>query len=101
MRRLLAALGAAGLLLLGSLGVAGGAVAATAASTTTCSNGVDNTPGLGLICEVTIVNRITGSGGTSKVTIRECHGAAGDPTASVHRQDDQPDDAGDQGHAVQ
>ena len=63
MRRLLAALGAAGLLLLGSLGVAGGAVAATAAPTTTCSNGVDNTPGLGLICEVTIVNTITGSGG--------------------------------------
>ena len=56
MRRLLAVLGAAGLLLLGSLGVAGGAVAATAASTTTCSNGVDNTPGLGLICQVTIVN---------------------------------------------
>jgi hypothetical protein len=82
MPRLFATLAAAGLLLVGSLGLAGGAVAATAASTTTCSNGVDDTPGLGLICEVTIVNRITGSSGTSKVTIRECHGAAGDPTAA-------------------
>src|SRR6478752_3587427 len=82
MPRLFATLATAGLLLVGSLGLAGGALAATAASTTTCSNGVDDTPGLGLICEVTIVNRITGSSGTSKVTIRECHGAAGDPTAA-------------------
>jgi len=56
--------------------------AATIAPTTTCSNGVDDTPGLGLICEVTIVNHLTASGGTSTVTIRECHGAAGDPTAA-------------------
>ena len=56
--------------------------AATAAATTTCSNGVDNTPGLGLICEVTIVNTVTGSGGSAKVTIHECHGAAGAPTAA-------------------
>ena len=57
------------------------ASAATIAATTTCSNGVDNTPGLGLICEVTIVNTITPSGGSATVTIRECHGAAGDPEA--------------------
>jgi hypothetical protein len=82
MPRLLAVLTAAALMLLASLGLAGGAAAATAASTTTCSNGVDDTPGLGLICEVTIVNRITASGGSAKVTIRECHGAAGDPTAA-------------------
>jgi hypothetical protein len=56
--------------------------AANAAPTTTCSNGVDNTGGLGLICEVTIVNTITATGGHSKVTIRECHGAAGAPTAA-------------------
>ena len=56
--------------------------AGTAAATTTCSNGVDNTPGLGLICQVTIVNTITGSGGSAKVTIHECHGAAGAPTAA-------------------
>jgi len=82
MRRSLAILLAGGLLLLGSMAVASGASAATAGPTTTCSNGVDDTPGLGLICQVTIVNRFTASGGTAKVTIRECHGAAGDPTAA-------------------
>ncbi|MEP6639375.1 MAG: hypothetical protein ABJC39_08500 [Chloroflexota bacterium] len=73
----------AGALLLGSLAFAGTAAAATTiAPTTTCSNGVDNSGGLGLICQVTIVNRITASGGSSKTTVRECHGAAGAPTAS-------------------
>lgn len=56
--------------------------AATLAATTTCSNGVPNTPGLGLICQVTVVNRITSSGGSARVTVRECHGAAGAPTAA-------------------
>jgi hypothetical protein len=56
--------------------------AATIAPTTTCSNGVDNTPGLGLICRVTVVNTITPSGGSAVVTVRECHGAAGDPMAA-------------------
>jgi hypothetical protein len=82
MRRSLAILFTGGLLVLGSLGFASGAAAATAGPTTTCSNGVDNTGGLGLICEVTIVNRITASGGSARVTIRECHGAAGDPSAA-------------------
>ena len=82
MRRSLAILLAAGLLLVGSLAVATGVTAATAGPTTTCSNGVDDTPGLGLICRVTVVNTITASGGSAKVTIRECHGAAGDPTAA-------------------
>lgn len=82
MRRALVLL-AVGLLLLGSLGFATGASAAnTAAATTTCSNSVDNAGGQGLICEVTIVNTITASGGTAKVTIRECHGGAGAPTAA-------------------
>lgn len=58
------------------------ASAATIAATTTCSNGVDNTPGLGLICEVSVENTITAVGGTATVTVRECHGAAGDPEAS-------------------
>jgi hypothetical protein len=72
-----------GLLLVGSLATAGGARAANSAGrTTTCSNGVDNTGGLGLICRVTVVNTITGSGGTARVTILECHGAAGDPNAA-------------------
>jgi hypothetical protein len=83
MTRFLATLLTAGFLILGSLAVAGGATAATKiAATTTCSNGVDNTGGLGLICHVTVVNTITGSGGSSRTTVRECHGAAGDPNAA-------------------
>ena len=83
MTRILAVLLTAGLLILGSLAVAGGASAATkVAPTTTCSNGVDNTGGLGLICQVTVVNTITGTGGSSRTTVRECHGAAGDPNAA-------------------
>lgn len=58
------------------------AAAATIAATTACSNGVDNTPGLGLICEVTVSNTITATGGSAAVTVRECHGAAGDPEAA-------------------
>jgi hypothetical protein len=60
---------------------AAAAAKTTIAPTTTCSNGVDNSGGLGLICRVTIVNRVTASGGSAVVTVRECHGAAGDPTA--------------------
>lgn len=72
-----------GALILASLSLASGAIAATTiAPTTTCSNGVDNTGGLGLICEVTVVNTITASGGSAVVTVRECHGAAGDPQAA-------------------
>ena len=56
--------------------------AATLARTTACSNNVDNTGGLGLICQVSIVNTYTASGGSAKVTVRECHGAAGDPIAA-------------------
>ncbi len=78
--RILALAGAA-LLLLSSVALGGAASAATLAAATTCSNGVDNTGGLGLICEVTIDNTFTTSGGTATVTVRECHGAAGDPEA--------------------
>ncbi len=56
--------------------------ATTIAATTTCSNGVDNTGGLGLICEVTIVNTFTATGGSATVSVRECHGAAGNPQAA-------------------
>ena len=66
----------------GLLATASATGAATIAPTTTCSNGVDNTGGLGLICQVTVVNTITPSGGSSRTTVRECHGAAGDPTAA-------------------
>jgi hypothetical protein len=80
MRRFLAILFSGGLLLLGPLALAGGASAATTiAPTTTCGNGVGNGGGQGLICEVTIVNQITASGGSATVTVRECQGAAGPP----------------------
>jgi hypothetical protein len=82
LRRSLAVLFTSALLLFASLALATGVTAATIAPTTTCSNGVDNTPGLGLICEVTVVNTITPSGGSATVTVRECHGAAGDPEAA-------------------
>jgi hypothetical protein len=82
MRRFLAIALTGVLLLLASLLVASPAVAATIASVTTCSNSVDDTPGLGVICQVTVINTITSSGGSAKVTVRECHGAAGDPTAA-------------------
>jgi hypothetical protein len=74
---------ALGLLTAASIGTAGPVSAATkVAATTTCSNGVDNTGGLGLICQVSVINTITTTGGSSKTTVRECHGAAGDPDAS-------------------
>ncbi len=70
-------------LLLGSLSITGTVSAATnIAPTTTCANGMDNTGGLGMICQVTVVNTITPTGGRSTTTVRECHGAAGDPTAA-------------------
>ena len=56
--------------------------AATIAPTTVCSNGVDDTGGLGLICNVTVVNTISASVGYATVTVHECHGSAGAPTAS-------------------
>jgi hypothetical protein len=52
------------------------------APTTTCNNSTDNTPGLGAICEVRIENTISPVGGSALVTVRECHGAAGDPEAA-------------------
>ncbi len=82
MRRSIALVLVSAALLFSSLALAGGASAATLAATTTCSNGVDNTGGLGLICEVTIDNTFTATGGTATVTVRECHGAAGAPAAA-------------------
>jgi len=80
MRRSLAVLLSGGLLLLGSFAVTSGASAAvTIAPTTTCGNGIGNGGGQGLICEITVVNTLSGSGGSSVVTVRECIGAAGPP----------------------
>ncbi len=64
------------------VGVAPVSAATVIAPTTTCSNGIDNTPGLGVICRVTIINTFTRTGSSARVTVRECHGAAGDPTAA-------------------
>jgi hypothetical protein len=82
--RSLSILLAAGLLLVGSLAFAGpvGAAVSPGGPTTTCDNGLYNTGGLGLICETTITNTITGTGGSSKIVVRECHGAAGAPAAA-------------------
>ncbi len=82
MRRSIAILLTAVLVVLGSIALAGTVSAAKMAKTTTCSNGVDDTPGLGLICQVTVVNTITPTGGSARVTVRECHGAAGNPKAA-------------------
>lgn len=76
--RLLAVLGLLG----SSVAVQAPVSAATLAATTTCGNSADNTGGLGVICEVTITNTITASGGSASVTVRECHGSAGDPEAA-------------------
>ena len=56
------------------------AAASVIAPTTTCGSGLGNLGGRGLICQVTIVNTITASGGAATVTVRECLGSAGDPT---------------------
>ena len=79
---LVASLFALGLLSTSSLVGVAPVAAGTIAPTVSCSNNVDTTPGLGLICRVTIVNTITSGGGTAEVRIRECHGAAGDPQAA-------------------
>jgi hypothetical protein len=80
---LVSAMFAIGLLTVTSIGTTTSVSAATqVAATTTCSNGVDNTGGKGLICQVTIINTITRTGGSSKTTVVECHGAAGAPKAS-------------------
>jgi hypothetical protein len=62
-----------------SLGAAAPTSAATIAPTTTCNNALGNG---GALCEVTVVNTITPTGGSSVVTVRECTGSAGVPTTS-------------------
>jgi hypothetical protein len=62
-----------------SLGTVAPASAATIAPTTTCNNALGNG---GALCEVTVVNTITPTGGSAVVTVRECTGSAGVPTTS-------------------
>jgi len=55
----------------------GPASPATAATVAQCSS-VDDTPGLGIECDVTVVNTVDVATGatSSSVTVKECHGAA-------------------------
>lgn len=73
--------GVAALMLAVAVGPASPASAATVAQ---CSN-VDDTPGLGMECDVTVVNTLNVATGatSSSVTVKQCHGAANtDLTAS-------------------
>jgi len=79
MPRSIAILLSCGLLLLGSMAVVTGASAATIAATTTCNNNLGNG---GAVCETTVVNTITPTGGSAVVTVRECQGSAGVPDAT-------------------
>jgi hypothetical protein len=79
MPRSLTVLLACGILLLSSLALASSASAATIGPTTTCNNNVGNG---GATCDVTVVNRITGTGGSATVTVIECTGSAGVPRTS-------------------
>jgi hypothetical protein len=51
--------------------------------TTTCNNSLGNGGGQGIICEVTIVNSITPTGGSATIKVHECHGSAGAPLSGV------------------
>ncbi|TFC88445.1 hypothetical protein E3T37_14740 [Cryobacterium sp. TMT2-10] len=59
---------------------------ASAAETIAQCNNVDNTPGLGLNCDVTVVNNLNVATGVanSTVTVKECHGPANtEPTCTT------------------
>jgi hypothetical protein len=53
------------------------------APTTTCNNGVGNGGGQGIICEVTVDNTFTATGGSATVKVHECLGSAGAPLSGV------------------
>jgi hypothetical protein len=59
------------------------AAAHSLAATTTCNNGVGNGGGKGIICEVTITNSLTATGGSATVKVHECLGSAGAPLSGV------------------
>jgi hypothetical protein len=54
--------------------------AAPLSATGACATGTGNAGGEGIICQVTIVNTVTASGGSAVVTVHECLGSAGAPT---------------------
>ncbi|MDQ2966416.1 MAG: hypothetical protein M3R57_11275 [Chloroflexota bacterium] len=76
---LVSGLFALALLAAGSLSPVRPVSAATIAPTTTCNNDLGNG---GAVCEVTVVNTITPTGGSAVVTVRECQGSAGVPDAT-------------------
>jgi hypothetical protein len=52
----------------------------TIATTTTCGDSLGAaTGGRGLICDTTIANTVTTTGGSAVVTVHECYGSAGSP----------------------
>ena len=53
--------------------------AAALGATGACASGIGNGGGQGIICEVTIVNTITASGGSATVKVHQCQGSAGAP----------------------
>jgi hypothetical protein len=53
------------------------------AATTTCNNAVGGGGGQGVICEVTIANTFSPTGGSATVKVHECLGAAGAPLDGV------------------
>ncbi|HEX7592079.1 MAG TPA: hypothetical protein VF375_09010 [Candidatus Limnocylindrales bacterium] len=72
-------------LLVPALAVSASPVAAahSIGASTTCNNGVGGGGGQGVICEVTIANTITPTGGSAAVTVHECIGSAGAPLSGV------------------
>lgn len=72
-------------LLVPTLAVSASPVAAahSIGASTTCNNGVGGGGGQGVICEVTIANTITPTGGSAAVTVHECIGSAGAPLSGV------------------
>src|SRR5690349_4992514 len=82
LRRMVA--GVAAVLLTVFLSMTVGAAEPAAAAPAAQCNSVDNTPGLGMECDVTVVNNLDLATGvaSSTVTIRECHGAANTAPAS-------------------
>jgi hypothetical protein len=57
--------------------------AAALGATGACATGIGNGGGQGIICDVTIVNTITATGGWAKVTVHQCLGAFGAETSGV------------------
>jgi hypothetical protein len=77
---LLRGLAVVALLVPASVVTAAPVAAAPLAATGACATGIGNAGGQGIICDITIVNTITGTGGSATVTVHECLGSAGDPT---------------------